>query len=347
MLNFGSLVNAVQRNCHISDARYAGDYTMCVFLLKMRELYRWENEIPYTCTIPKDEVGAWLQERERMWDHLESSTFEPLPLDGFASDPFDSDTINREIVPQGYVYSGGYGRFSKPHFFLGELIQHEERDGYLLYVSSCEYARDLVAPPAMIQGNNIYVRQESLRRFIWEKIEEHHWTPNNHAMSEALRHYGYAGNEAAALDRIVANETETVILHELGEGQAGRLLGEAWHDLLLALARSKAEIMARAVRDMIADCVKTLPALIERHNIPALHFYFANFGGMRRYLFPEIVEAYREWAKHGQLDALASATERGADRWLAAAEQMLTLYHEHRGQAGHLIENLLDPARRS
>jgi hypothetical protein len=40
MRNLPQLTNAVQRNCDISDARHAGDYRICTFLLKMREYYR-------------------------------------------------------------------------------------------------------------------------------------------------------------------------------------------------------------------------------------------------------------------------------------------------------------------
>ncbi len=74
MLNLGQLVNTVQKNCHISDARHAGDFTLCIFLLKMREFYRWEHDIPFANNLPKDEVGEWLQEREGMWSDLESSS---------------------------------------------------------------------------------------------------------------------------------------------------------------------------------------------------------------------------------------------------------------------------------
>ena len=47
-LNVGAIVSAVQKNCHISDAQFASDLTLCTFLLKMRELYRWEHDIPLT-----------------------------------------------------------------------------------------------------------------------------------------------------------------------------------------------------------------------------------------------------------------------------------------------------------
>ena len=47
MRNFPQLAETVQRNCDISDARHAGEYGLCTFLLKMREYYRWENELPF------------------------------------------------------------------------------------------------------------------------------------------------------------------------------------------------------------------------------------------------------------------------------------------------------------
>ena len=40
------VVDSVQRNCDVVDARYGGDYGMCTYLLKMRELYRWEQGLP-------------------------------------------------------------------------------------------------------------------------------------------------------------------------------------------------------------------------------------------------------------------------------------------------------------
>jgi len=63
MRNFPQLASVVQYNCDISDARHAGDYGLCSFLLKMREYYRWENEVPLTRALPKDELGEWLTTR--------------------------------------------------------------------------------------------------------------------------------------------------------------------------------------------------------------------------------------------------------------------------------------------
>lgn len=342
MLNLGQLASTVQKNCHISDARHAGDFTLCVFLLKMREFYRWENEIPFSGSLPNQDVGEWLQERERMWNAIEASPFEPLPLESGPQDPFDTERVNAELLPQGYVYSGGYGRFSKPHFFLGDLVRREQRQGFTVYLSSCEYARDLVAPPAMLRGNEIYVRQESVRRFLWERIEETRGNRNNTAMMRVLEWYGFDRDLESALERMTQNETETMILHELGEGLAGRLLGEEWNEMLAGLSRSKAEIMARAVRDLVADCLSTLPELIARSNVPGIHFYFATFGGMRRYLFPEATEAYARFVADGDLEPLRRAVREGADRWGEAAQTIERLYRERGEDAGPAVERMLE-----
>lgn len=343
MLNFGQLVNTVQQNCHISDALYAGEYTVCIFLLKMREFYRWENDIPYSGVLPKNAIGEWLHERERLWSDMESLSFMPLPLGQGGVDPFDSDGINRELVPQGYVYSGGYGRFSKPHFFIGDLIKMENRGAYTVYITACEYARDLVAPPAMMQDKVIYLRQESVRRFLWEKIEEWRWNRTNRIMERALSGYRLDDGLDAALDAMVLNESESMILHEVGEGLAGERLGPAWDDMLMSLARSKTEIMARAVRDLLADSLSTLPGLIEAENTAAMHFYFANFTGMRKYLFPEALNAYHSWVDSGRWQPLQALVAEATPRWTAAAEGMLHLYQRHGTSAGATIEALLEP----
>jgi len=177
------LANVVQHNCNISDARYAGDYSLCIFLLKMREFYRWENALPFSRALPKNELGNWLNARENLWSRVETEDFAHLPLMHATLDPYDAKSANRELLPQGYVYSAGYGRFQKPLFFLGRLLRTEERAGFTILVSSCEYARELAAPPAMLQGRTIFVRQESVRRYLWEKFEEWQWRKRDSAMA--------------------------------------------------------------------------------------------------------------------------------------------------------------------
>jgi len=245
-------------------------------------------------------------------------------------------------VPQGYVYSAGYGRFNKPHFFLGALQRQERRDGSTVYVSACEYARDLVAPPAMLLNGSIYLRQESLRRYLWERIEEWRLNPHSNAVVRALACYDFEHHLDESLDRMTDVETESVILHEIGEALAGQQLGDAWHELLASLSRSKGEIMARAVRDLLADCLSTLPQLVEQENTAALHFYFASFSGMRRYLFPEALAAYQRWAEDGDVQALRQVVRDGAQRWLETTQKMLALHRQLGAESGTAIEALLE-----
>jgi hypothetical protein len=329
MLNLGHLISTVQNNCHISDARYAGNYTMCIFLLKMREYYRWEHEIPLSAKLPRAELGEWLVAREKTWETLENDSFREIPLDHVSADPFDSDAVNQVLLPQGYVYSAGYGLFSKPLFFLGQLVKREEHEGLQVLVSSCEYARDLVAPPAMTLNGTIFVRQDALRRYLWEKVEEWRWKQQEDVpMARAVAAYGNDNDLDRLLDRMTDEETEVAILHELGEVRAGELLGPGWEEMLAAIPRSKGEFLARAVRDHLADCLSTLPALLEAGSEGALHFYFANFSGMRRAIFPEAVSAYHRWVENGDLRALRELPARGADRWHETATGMLSEFRD-------------------
>lgn len=325
MRNFPQLASVVQRNCDISDARHAGDYGLCTFLLKMREYYRWENELPFASALPKDELGDWLKAREQAWDGLEADEFAPLPLARGERDPFDAEAANRELLPQGCVYSAGYGRWHKPVFFLGRLLRVEERAGFTIRISSCEYARELAAPPAMLQGRTIFVRLESVRRYLWEKIEEYRWRKQGATMARALAGFDFVADTEGALQRMADNEMETMILHELGEAQAGELLGEAWGEMALQLSRTRGEPVARAVRDLLADCLSTLPALLERANQPALHFYFATFDAPRRDLFPQALQAYDDYARSGSADRLWQVVREGRERWLEAARRLLAL----------------------
>jgi hypothetical protein len=325
MRNFPQLAAAVQRNCDISDARHAGDYGLCTFLLKMREYYRWENELPFAHVLPRDEVGEWLRSREQQWDGIESEAYAPLPLAKGDVDPFDAAAANRELLAQGCVYSAGYGRFGKPVFFLGKLLRAEQRSGFTILISSCEYARELAAPPAMLQGRTIFVRLESVRRYLWEKIEEWQLRRHDNAMARALAGYGLTAGTEAGLERMTGSETETMILHELGEAMAGELLGAAWGEMAESVARSRAEPVARAVRDLLADCLSTLPALLERPALPSLHFYFATFDAPRRQLFPEALAAYEEFSRSGDPGRLHQVAREGKERWLECARGLLAL----------------------
>lgn len=344
MLN--NIIAATQANCHISDARYAGNYTMCIFLLKMREYFRWEQKIPFSEPLPREQLGEWLNAREALWDEVEENDYQCIPVDEPVN-AFDADTINRRLIPEGYIYSGGMGIFSKPHFFVGQLLRTENIEDNTLYVAGEEFVRDLVAPPAMSQGSNIYIRRESVRRFMWERIEQWEWNgKKERAMSRAVDCYGGSDNMETLLDTMTENEINTMILHEIGESQTGRDLGrqgqQYWQQMVQTSSASRTEFLLRAARDIVADCTVTLPALLDSENDAALHFYFANYSGMRKHLFPEMLDAYHHWIDRESQAQLVELVKRGGEHWHDRLRQIVNAW-QSRQDMDH-IASILEAA---
>lgn len=326
--HFDQLVAAVQRNCHIADARHARDMTLCTYLLEMREFYRWEAGIPLGDPLARPEVGTWLSEREALWETLGEADFSPVPLADTVFEPFAAAPINDILVPHGLVYGAGIGRFGKPHFFLGKLATRESADGLTVLVCECEYARDLTTMPAALQGQTVIVRREALRQWLWEKVEAWNVKKTTGAFALALHSHGYADDPQGALERMTDAETPALILHERGEHAASRLLGTGWEERLACSRKRRAEILMRAVRDNLADCLVTLPTLIERaawpSASPSLLFWFSNFDGMRRELWPALAAFDYEKVDAGRA-ALDEMVRRGGVHFEALARRLLAM----------------------
>jgi hypothetical protein len=333
---------SIQRNCHISDARFASDFTLCVYLLKMREYFRWEQAYGFNTTLPNQDVGNWLTEREQLWETLEEKPFLPIEIDGQTYDPFDADAINVALTEHNLVYSAGYGAKAKPHFFLARLRKRTEHNGYRIHVSAEEYARDLAAPPALSQNQQIFIRHESLRRMLWERLEEWRWNRPDNAMGRALQYYDFENNLETSLDEMAEAECESLILHEIGEVQAGELLGESWREMILAFPRSRLELMARSVRDHLADALSTLPSLIEKANPPSIHFYFANLSGMRKQIYPALLDAYEHWFAYNDDEQLRQQIATGREHWLQVARELLLLHDSRVKSTWQDMESLIE-----
>lgn len=339
------LVEAVQRNCDIADARHAGDLTLCTYLLEMREFYRWERGMAFTEELPRAEVGEWLVRREALWKSLEGRNFEPLPVEEARFDPFAVDEINTALVPHGLVYSAGFGRRGRAQFHLGELARKEHRGALRVLVGGREHARDLGSAPAALLGATAYVRQESFRRWLWEKFETWAARKPEGAMSATLAAYGFDGEPLAGLERMVDAETETLILHELGEFEASCELGADWEKMCATLRTPRLELIFRALRDNLADCLVTLPALLERDAAPSIHFWFATFDGLRSELFPRLERAYRSWYG-GEPGPLRDAVAAGREHWGRVCRGLLSVECDGAGAEQAIAELTASPAIR-
>ena len=338
---FRRLRASVQRNCHLADAEHARDYSLCVYLLKMREYYRWEKGLALTEAISGDDVGDWVMGREQLWDTMEEQEFDSIPVGAERFDPFDEVGINGAIEDAGLVYSSGLGRFRQPHFFLARLESVRRLDNLTVYVSAGEYARDLTAPPAMALGRRIFVRRESLRRSLWELADESRWSKGTGPMTRALACYGDDADIEKVIDRMADGEVDTLTWHEMGEVQAGENLDPRWAEMLVTITGVKTEICVRAVRDHLADCLVTLPALLKRGEPAPIHLYFANLRGMRKELFPRLVEAYDRWLCDGALGELRDLLPGARVHWQRVADAMLAVFDDGPQDLGTAIDELI------
>lgn len=329
------LIETVQYNCHVADARHAGDYTLCVYLLKMREMYRWEQGIDFKTMLTTDDVGDWLTEREGLWDDVEEQDYKPLQINAETYDAFDNDLINTLLDKEKLVYNAGLGIRCRPHFFIADLEEQIQQDEYTIYISGKEYARDMAAPAAMAQEHRIFIRRESLRRVIWEILDDARVSGLDNPLTRAMRFYDFENDAETALNKMAEAEIDYVIQHEIGEVKAGRILDSGWDSIdngwnamLSTLARTQAEIMLRAVRDHLADSITTLPALLKDNKPASIHFYFGNMTAMRKHLAPALIEAYEYWHKTNDLSPLQTLAEQSQSHWQDLAEAVIVLFEK-------------------
>lgn len=339
------IVSRVQRNCDIADANHGGNFTMCIYLMKMREYFRWEKGLGFTDRLPSEELGEWLASREDYWESIEREEFAAIEIEGNDFDPFDSDGINEVLREHGLVYSAGLENCARPHFYLAELEREEEPlDGFSMRISGRELARGLNSPPAMLREETIFIRREALRRLLWERLETWRWNSPDNAMGRAFAFYELDGDVEAALYEMADNELLSVREHEIGEFMVGREVGDRWNELLLAVSGTPAELMMRAVRDLAADCLRTLPAILAQGREKSLHFYVGNLNGMRKAIFPSIDSHYREWLDNRDDTGLRQLVEKGSEHWLDLTKSFLDFDPCDRKQSASGIAELVENA---
>lgn len=340
-----ALIRAVQANCNIADARHAQDLGLCAFLLQMREFHRWERGLPLDAPLERVKVGTWIARREAHWRKVEDRDFMRLPTRRGEPDvdPFDVEAVNTAIEPHGLVYGAGWAGARRPSFFVAALLERRciEADGLALTVCGRELARGLFAPPAALCGDTILLRRESMARWLWEKFEVFGLKRADGPFKAVAHAYGLERDFLGALPRLIDEQAETLVLHEVGEHRVGRRLGAAWDRMRVELADGRIDLLLGALRDHLADLGTTLPALVERDDGVSIHFWFAGYDGLRRQFFPGLLDAYRAWSEGDGGAALAQACAAGARHFDDLAGQVLDLYLEHGTAAGRRIDVLL------
>jgi hypothetical protein len=324
-----ALIDAVQRNCDRADAHHAQDLSLCTYLLQMREFFRWDSGLPLLAAPDRAAVGRWIAARERHWQSLDDAgphDFDTLPLPDRV-DPFDEAAVNDVLRPQRLLYGAGYGRFGHAQFFLAEQIGERECEGARVIIAGAEYARGLSPALAASRGDTIVVRRDAVRRWLGTKLELADPADRGDPLIESAHAAGATACDAAQrLELLTGQAVEVMVLHELGERRAGDLLGAQWEVMLASLHDRRAELVARAVRDLLADCLVTLPALLADEARAGIPFWFASLDGLQRQFAPTWPQAYRDW-RDGDPQPLRRAAREGGDRWLAASRALLDAWH--------------------
>ena len=325
------LVKQVQKNCDIGDAKFGGNDSLCIYLLKMRDHYIWQNKIDLDADLDRNALGKWINQTEAYWDEIEELDLQPLEIEGQTLDCFDNRAVNDLINPAGWVYSAGLGQGSRPVFFLGKLLSLEKSGDLRIYVSGDEYARSLSSPPGMSQSNDIYIRKDALTRYLHSIVEEWQMRKAESRPSSLMRHYSFETSPGEALSAMVEDKMENVILHELGERVAEEIIGEGWREMLQSINHPVHELKVRAIRDNLADCATTLPGLISDDNAIGLELFYTGLSPLRRELFPSLCKVIQSKdSAVGNLD-LKNIVTKGQAHWTGICKKLVAQYRDLKG----------------
>lgn len=350
------LLPQVRANCAVADALVAGRFSLCGLLLRLRNLYKWENDLPpwqEQDTVPMLE---WVSEREEIWEGLLEAEPKPLSLGGDTFDPFAAEQINQLLEPLGFIYGAGRAGGMAPVFFLGRLKARRDQDGLEVFELGHELTRDVLFMPGLRQGKRIYLRNSPFPYLLWDLLADPR--PSLAACKRlGLAAYGLDYIEVLKkptwekLTPVLQGEMRAVLWHELGEAGDGAMAA----DLLRLVARehsgTELEHFVRGVKDLLADCGPSgrLSHIIAERDEGALGLYPIWLAGFLRPLFPESQLAVEYFARERDWSLIEEVRDLGWQRARKAAGLLEEILSTHQGaQARNLarqevIEPLVGP----
>ena len=313
---------------------------MCTMVLKLRNLYKWEKGLePWEEPEPADLLD-WIEAKENFWESIARQPFRELGINGTNYSPIDSNEINAAFLKDNLIYGAGYGRSMKAVFFVAELLEQRRVSGCPVIILGRELAKEMASPFAMAQDNTVYIRKEPLRYFLWDQINELR-SSCRASFRHALFLYGLLtddqldlGKFKNKLDYIVDQEMDIFIYHEVGELLQDILDSSTLQKIIVTFPGSVIELVCRSIKDILADTHPEglLAHLVEENRQAALSFYVGFLDGMRKELFPEIVQAWNSFEASGEWELIEQAR-------ITRREKLLTLACKIRKIADEIGEN--------
>jgi len=333
MLDTDEITRQVLYNCDISDANNAGLYSICGLALRLRDLYKWEHELPPWEERDSAEVLEWIEAKEDQWDRCIDSKFADISIDGNTFDPFDTRGINAVLEPHNFFYGAGYARSLKPTFFLATIADKSKLNGTTVYTLERELARDLLTIPALSQDDVVVLRQDSARLYLWDSIF-YIKKSSRPALRYALESCGIKDHQPEALRSrlagILAAQKETYIYHEIGEIHDAVFERELWREIIAAFPYSPVEYLARAVKDLLADTNKygTLQHIVRQRHTAALAFYVAFLDGLPKEFFPQLPASFQQFTQTEDWNTIDQAVSSGYRTAAEHAGVIMDLYQK-------------------
>lgn len=110
---------------------------------------------------------------------------------------------------------------------------------------------------------------------------------------------------------------------------------QTWKELVAAFPQSPIELLARAVKDLLADTSPqggTLAYIVEEQRRASLGFFTAFLDGLRRELFPEMRRAFSAFLQSGDWGAVEQARQEGFRNALRCADILTSAFQRGRDQ---------------
>jgi hypothetical protein len=343
------LLSQVRWNCQVAAAGQSGLFSLCGTLLRLRQLYKWEHQLPPWGEPDPGAVLDWIETQERTWDALEGLPWRPLTWGEDSLEPFQVEELNDHLFPLGLAYGAGLSRGLAPTCFLGELSEVRQWGELTILILGPELARDLDATPALCQGNLIYARKQTLAFYLWDRLSDP-VQQNNSFLKIALDAYGMPlkgllrdpEGHQAQFSAFLEAELEAAIHHEQGEAlEPG--LKTAFPAILELYPQTRVELWVRALKDCLAEVNDwgRITYLIKTRHLASLALLFAWRPGIYPLLLPELEPAFWQLAQHGDWQALETARTQALTRLRATARSLNDLLaspHASPDETRHTIE---------
>jgi len=331
VIDLEAITAQILHNCDISDAQNAGLYSTCGLALRLRDLYKWERRLNPWEENDAAEILDWIGEKEARWEKLTEARYTHLKVDGRQYNPFNTSKINAALEPHGIFYGAGHAQRLKPTFFLAEIENKECIGGYAVYTLGRELARDLLTLPALSQDNIILLRTESARLFLWDQMI-YLKKSGRPALQFALHQCGLKEQHPEALQLylpiILAAQKDIYIHHEIGEMRDSTFHRHIWRKIIASYPHSPVELLARALKDLLADTNEhgTLRYIIQNHKAAALGLYAAFLDGLQKELFPELRAAFNDFTQTHNWHMIEEAAAAGRRHAKNYVDQMIQIF---------------------